>query len=63
MSIKNFQYNRDSLVSSVYYRAFYGWARRKKFQNKSSQIAGNAILINVPAITLKRIPLTVRFFN
>ena len=40
ISIKNFQYNRHSLVSSVYYRAFYGWARRKKFQNKGSQIAG-----------------------
>ena len=56
MSIKNFHYNRDSLVSSVYYRAFYGWARRQKVQNKSSQIAGNAILINVLAITLKIIP-------
>ena len=63
ISIKNFQYNRHSLVSRVYYRAFYGWAQRKKFQNKGSQIAGNAILITILAITLQIIPLTVRFFT
>ena len=39
MVIKNLQRIRQSIVSSVYYRAHHGWAR-KKFQNRSSQMAG-----------------------
>ena len=37
MAIENFQPARHSLVSSVYYRAYHGWAW-KNFQSRSSQM-------------------------
>ena len=47
---KNFQYNRHSLVPSVHYRTLDGWARRKNFQNKGSQLAGKCYFDKDPCI-------------
>ena len=41
--IRYFQCIRHSLVSSLYYGAHHGWARRN-FQNKGSQMAGKRYL-------------------
>ena len=55
MAIENVQRARLSLVSSVYYRAHIGWAR-KDFQNNCSQMPGkrnlNLVFANNRAILL-----------
>ena len=63
ISIKNFQYNRHSLASSVYYRAFYGWARRKKFKNKGSQIAGKRYIDKRSCNCIANNPFNCTFFK
>ena len=40
MVFDNFQCARHSFVASGYFKAHHGWAQRKIFQNKDSQMAG-----------------------
>ena len=49
VAIEIFQCGRCFLVSSVYYKAHRGWARRKNFQNKSSQMVGTRYIEKVLA--------------
>ena len=44
MAIENFKCSRHSLVSSIYYRAHHGWARRKICKMKVPRRLKKAIL-------------------